>query len=185
MADLANHELDEKQQEETSVPLPPEQPKQYTAEEKKVLEFKAFLKDLDKYNGDIDDPAVDTGLVQGLKTIEQEIASAIGNNAPIGLIWQGNAINPQTSVEDVSTALSILKQKGLLKAAQTIDTFDMEDYQENGPPLAVKFNPTAEETKTETGDPDESQQIGKSQVDLPKIASFDDRIVAFSKILYQ
>lgn len=162
-----------------------QEPVQLTPDQKKIIEFKQFLNKLGRYNGDVNNPEADAAFVAAMRQLEMDIANSSGNKAIIGVIWQGNRINPATSVQDVSNAINILKQKGLFKSAQTVDTFDMEDYKENGPPLAVKMNPTAEETKTETGDPDESQQIGESVVELPKIASVDDRIVLFSKILYQ
>ena len=130
----------------------------------KVIEFKKYLKSIGLYAGDVESDVADPQLITALQGIEKQLAKAIGNDAVIGLIWQGNGINAQTSPEDVANALALIKKK---KTAQSLDTFDVEEYQENGP-AATKFVPTADDTGLETGDPFETQQIGRQFQYLPK-----------------
>ena len=292
-----------------------------TPDEQKIIDFKNYLMSLGKYNGEINSEA-DNEFITEIKLLEEELAEAIDNKAPIGLIWQGNKINPQTSVADITEAFNILKTKGMLKAAEfkyksknkpkfqyrykwptdetemlaaqkilaetgdryiqenlaqnpdldieiqkllaqsddryvlktlaqnpnlyaeiqmllvqkddryinnillknpnlnsevksiidikkekgkgykaaqisvclnkpsqgrtsfaqaTVDTFDVDEYMES-PPSATKTNLTADETNIEYGDPANSQQIGKSVIELPKTASIDDRIIEFVKL---
>lgn len=162
-----------------------------TPDEQKIIEFKNYLKSLGKYSGDINSSEPDNDFISEIKLLENELSDAINNKSIIGLIWQGNKINPQTSVADVTAAIDILKKKGLLKSAKnrmsfnksaqaTVDTFNVEEYMDS-PPSATKTVLTADETNIEHGDPANSQQIGKSVVELPKTASMDDRIIEFVK----
>jgi hypothetical protein len=140
----------------------------------KIIEFKKYLKSMGMYSGDVESEDTDQDFIAALQNIEKQLAKDVGNDAFIGLIWQGNGINPQTSPEDVSAALNIAKKKkksskrtAWHKFGQSLDTFDVDEYQENGP-AATKFVPTADDMGLETGDPFESQQIGKQFQFLPK-----------------
>ncbi len=76
---------------------------------------------------------------------------------------------------------SVPMEKG---AQATVDTFDVEEYQE-APPSAMKPHLTMDDTGIEAANPDDSQQQGRTQQQIPaSLASIDDRVIEFSKILY-
>lgn len=142
-------------------------------------------------------------LEDGAKKLEHLLSKAVllinPNASPNlfkGVIWQNGSLNPFCSTEDVEKALGILRTAVLRTKAQgLVDQFDVEEF-ETQQPSAVKFAPTGEDTKLETGDPLDSQQIGRStQVlpeeveegddpDTPKVVetSVDDRVYELLKI---
>lgn len=128
----------------------------------KVIDFKKYLKSIGMYDGDVNSDQADHQFIGALQKIERDIAKAIGNDSVIGLIWQGNGINAQTSPEDIQNALSLIKQK---KTAQSLDTFEVN---QDANPIATKTVPTQDDMGLEVGDPIMSQQIGKSYNKVPK-----------------
>lgn len=168
-----------------------------SSNDQKVLEFKSFLAQLGLYQGNVSDPIADPAFVSAAQALEDKIQTALEkvSSKPVppirGMIWQSNQINPQTSVADVVQALKLIQQaQQRVKSAQaTVDTFDTEEYQTQQP-IAVKPNPNREDYNIETGDPDETQQIGEFQEKIPeKIpedapnTTMDDRVLELNKLM--
>lgn len=156
---------------------------QLTAEQKLILAFKAYLKSKGMYSGDISNPIADAQLIQSLQTIERKIAEALDNTAVVGMLWQGNKINPQATPQDTEKALKLIEAHTLKKDAQaTVDAFDVDEYQSE-PPSATKQNLTGDEAANQQLDPSDSQQIGKTIQEITNVTAMDDRIIALVKLL--
>lgn len=147
------------------------------------LRFKKYLNENGLYRGNIEDPSYDPEFIAGLKKLEEIISSGLERtakappNSAAGLIWQGNQINQETSPEDIEAALKLIAQAANMKkdAQVNLDSIDLTEEM----PTAVKFNKNQEESKLETGDPLDSQQIGRSQEELPmpdKLNQIKERI---------
>jgi hypothetical protein len=170
-----------------------------TGDDQKILEFKSFLTQLGLYHGNTSDPTTDPAFITAAQALEEKIQTALekASSKPVppmkGMIWQGNHINPQTSVADVIQALKLIQQaQQRVKSGQaTVDTFDTEEYQTQQP-IAFKPNPNREDYNIETGDPDETQQIGEFQekipAEMPEDApdtTMDDRVLELNKLMNQ
>ncbi len=180
-----------------AVSAPTTQPTEAAPGDKLVLEFKAFLQQQGMYHGNISSPDTDPEFVSAIKILESKIQTAIENVAPNstakiqGMIWQGDKINPQTSVADVVQTIRLIEQaKKRVKSGQaTVDTFDTEEYQTQQP-LAVKPNPNREDYNIETGDPDDTQQTGEMQAKLPETlpeseqgSGMDERVLELNRLM--
>lgn len=113
-------------------------------------------------------------LGEGLQILEKQLGKSISYALPNvspsvvrGLIWQGDHINPNTSPEDIESALETLYKISKYKKGQAPMDAITVDQIEN-PPLATKQVLTQEDTKLETGEKEESQQIGMSSNVAPK-----------------
>lgn len=203
MKDLGVYESD-KPVEPKTVPLLSESPtvtpgasmvKQLTPADTLILSFKNFLHKNGLYNGDITDPMPDDQFVAAIRNLENSITTQLRSVSPTaatlqGVIWQGDHINPKTSVEDILKAIQLIERLKRKKVGQaTVDTFDVEEYQTQQP-VAVKPNPTQDDYGLETGDPLDTQQIGifrqKIPSELPvtgKEQTMDERIFGLTDLL--
>ena len=194
-----------KEQDKPVSASPPQQPiaesptsvQKPTSGNAQVPQFKALLAQIKLYSGDATSQDIDQRLILGLQRLEDLIETSLkqitNKSVPSlrGMIWQTDHINPRTSPQDIIRALTLINQAAQrVKSAQaTVDTFDTEEYQTQQP-LAVKPNPNREDFGIETGDPDDTQQIGEMQVKVPENMpkdnadiGMDDRVLELNRLM--
>lgn len=118
--------------------------KSLTEQDKQVIIFKKYLAQKGAYSGNVNDPKPDQHMIQILQLLEIEISKGLSivtgapANSAVGMIWRDNRINPETSPDDIETAIELLNQKVMKKEGQAVlDTLVYHDAED---PHPVAFN---------------------------------------------
>jgi len=131
-----------------------------------VIDFKKYLASNGRYSGTINSE-LDESFMLAMRKLEYDLSDMlskvgmVSDNVLVGMILTKSG-EIKTSVADIEASFNLIK-----KAQATVDTFDVEEFQTQTP-IATKTVPTRDDTGIETGDPLDTQQIGKLEQKLPK-----------------